>query len=231
MVFNKPDKCVQEDLKLPMKPFHFAQSLFVCARYKINYGVITANSLSYDIVSIIVSLTVISAFVYSKVNLTTSYFVNIGHIILVSIGYFMMCCNNIIQKHNNVLLAILTQKLQSFFKNKDLMKRFTIHNWICVIIYFVYYTFVHIYFYTVFGTNDLFDFLMNYCIPLFEMSVLHAAAFMKFLWECLGLWLEDVQKSDFSVQWTRDWDKMFEVYMDLLNIYKLTEQTFGPIVS
>lgn len=223
---------IQEDLE-PMKPFHIADALYVCAKYKINNGKITANSFRYDIASVFVCLIFLSVFVYSKLNLKSPVVVNIAHITLVCLGYFVNYCNNIIQKHKNVLLAFKTQRLQSFFNDSAFIKRFTTHNWSCVILSFLFYTFINLYSFIIFGVRDIFELFMNYCIPLICLRVLQAAGLMKFLSECLKFWLEDVRKLDFSVQWTNkhDWDKMFEVYVDIFKVYKLTEETYGPLVS
>lgn len=97
----------------------------------------------------------------------------------------------------------------------------------------MFHTSIDIYFFIVLGVRDVFELFMNYCIPLISLSVLQAVGFLKFSCECLKLWLEDVRNSDFLEQSTinKDCDKMFEVYMDILTVYKLTEDTFGPIVS
>lgn len=67
---------------------------------------------------------------------------------------------------------------------------------------------------------------------LFDVNVLHAAAVMKLVLKLLKVWLENMKRMVHAEQLEDlDWNKMFEVYVAILKVYKLTQNVFGPVVS
>lgn len=169
---EEPDNLVEEDLHTALKPFNTIQALHVCAKYKIKNGVITPNSLGYDVATIIASLSICCAFAFSQLSLYISI-LNVCNTIVFCMGFIINCFTNITQKQNNVSLIIIIQNIYKFFRNNEnVLKKTTIQNWIWVIVVYLFFTLLAMYYFFVFDHNGILAVLPIYYIAFFDISLL-----------------------------------------------------------
>lgn len=227
-----PGNMLERHLLSSLKPFNLMQTVFVASKYKIKNGYITSNGVCYDIISFFGSLIFINAFIYCRLIRDFNYR-NVGHIITFSFGYFVNWYFNTTLKQKNILLVNKIQKLcRSLTFDASFFNRFTFHNWTCVIGVNMYYILLICHLTYVFGFSVIYLAMCFYCYVIFDINMSYATAVVKFLCISLERWLEHVQKTGYSEKWIQDfiWDKLLDDYLDILDVYQLTENTLGPHV-
>lgn len=228
-----PENYIERDLQSSLKPFIFLQAMTGASKYKLKDGFITSNGFRYDIVSVIATFVLVNAIIYYRIANDFNY-ASVGHLITFSFGILVNWFSNIILKHRNILLVITIQKLcRSLNIETSFFKRFTFHNWMCVIAINVYFAFLIFESFYIFRFPLLYLAAFFYVYILFDINISYATAVLKLLRGCLKSWLKEIKKTGFSEEWVHDhfWDKMFSTYMDILEVYQLIRNSLGPHVS
>ena len=236
---------LEKDLQLVLTPMHIMLVLFFCAKYNIWNHKITPNSIQYSIFSVLATLTILSSCFYFMIGFSITehlmgfqYFQHLNKLyvyLLLVFGSFLNSCINIIQKRNNVFLVL---KIQNVFRNlkiKRVFKRFICSNWICVIVLNSFHILWVLYSYYNYELNviGIGISIMSYCFVSFDMTLLYAARIIKLLTEPLNNWVKNVKKSRCvgNFENERYWNKMFEVYMEILEVYEYIEKTIHQMVT
>lgn len=230
---EKPDNFIRRDLLSSLKPFNIMQALNLSAKYRITKGLITPNSLRYDIASIFGSPILMIAYFYYRLSINVDY-LNISYMTVLFIGYLINCFTHITQKHHNVSVVIEINRIHRSLKNHaKFFKNYKLHNWKCVILINSHYFLLISYAAYVYGITKLPWLLTNCCFIIFDINILYAAVYLKLLFQTLKLLRKDLEKSRFSEGYVcdRDLDRMFDIYMGILKAYRLIQKAFGPLVS
>lgn len=117
-----------------------------------------------------------------------------------------------------------------------IFKYFIIWNWICVSVIILTFLILNIYLNFTYGHFDLFQ-LFVYCCNLyfscFDINVLYATVVMKLVSESFKKWISDLRNLKFRSDLLSDryLNKMFDIFMDAFEAYRLTVANFRPLVS
>lgn len=228
-----PENLLNRELQLALKPFNLMQGALAASRYQIKNSFIIKNSFRYDVGSFFGSLILLSLFTYSKFKQPTGY-IKIMHIIVFWSGIIINWYSNFKEKHNNVLIVIKMQKICRSLKfDVNDLRRFIFHNWLCSFVDIISFILLSSDFILVIGFAYIFHVMIIFCYALFDANMLYSASVITFLCISLKHWLENLQKLVYSEKQIqdRDWDRMFEVYIDILEVYQLSENTLGKQVS
>lgn len=236
---------LEKDLKSAVIPMHIMLIVFFCAKYTIWNHKITPNSIQYSIFSILATLTILGICFYFMIGFSFTehltgfkYFQYLNKLyvfILLFIGTSLNCSINLIHRRSNVVLVL---KIQNVFRNlkiNEVFKGFICNNWICVIFlngFHITWVFYSSYNYELnvisYGIS-----IMSYFFVSFDMTLLYAAKMMKLLTKSLNNWIKNVKmaKCIDNFENERYWNKMFEIYMEIMDIYEYIEKTIQQMVT
>lgn len=222
---------IDKDLLTLLKPLNLMQALCLFDKYKIMKGMITPNSLRYNILSMLGStiVLIIAIFTQHKKN---SFGSTAFHSVVI-FGYVVNYYTHMARQNDNIILVIKIQELVSFL-NKDgsYIRYLTIYNWTWVILINFLNVLLAYFYLKVIVNISIFDFIRNYMVVHFDINVIYNAVFIKILCEFVRLWLEKVQKPGSSEERNDEyWKKMFHIYVKILKAYHLTERSFQLLVS
>ena len=233
---------VGKELQSALKPINMMQAVFFCAKYKIRGNMITKNSIFYNIMSVLSTFTFTCCCYFFTLGFSFSddvtgfqyiqHWARIYVYLVLVTGNLLNCWNNIIQQNNNI---VFIKKIQAVFTNlniNDHFKRFICSNWMNVLIVNFYHFAWMIFSYFVIDFMGFgFTFTNQIWITL-DVNILYATRIMKLLTKPLKSWVKNVKMSGLVEISEIDgyWETMFEVYLEILEAYKLFGIVFDQLV-
>lgn len=233
---------IEEDLQSLFKPLDMMQKLFICAKYSIKDNFITSNSRKYNCIGLLIvvifHILVFIQLVISIVNWkgasTTLGWCNFFDFFFFSLGFIINYCSIIIHCNSNALLVLKIQHVHRILKiDRRLYNSLVISNWAYVIILNVLYL-VGTFFYGLpFSFSNIVDLISGYSSISFDINVVYAIFFVNLLRRTLNVWIEEMQVSknfgDLSDE--AHLKVMYDLYLDILEAFKIFETTFCLLVS
>lgn len=239
-----PNNFLERNLQSALIPMHIMLVLFFCAKFNIWDHKITPTGVYHTIFSALSTLTILCGCFYFMLGSSFavfsggfSYFQYLNKVYVHFLLFFGICLNfyiNIIHKYNNVFVILKVQSIYQILKINEIFKRLVFSNWAYVItlncfhIAWVFYSYYD-YELNIVGVGISF---MSYCFVSFDMTLLYAARVMKLLTKPLECWVKTVKRSGRVANSENEcyWNTMFEVYMEILEVYEICEKTFHQMV-
>lgn len=231
-----PENLLEKDLQSALKPLNLMLAMFFLAKYKIRENMISTNRAIYDVISVVAALTILCGhFCLTLGTFSTKLdgFEFILHLtkwnafLLFILFSLLSCYTNIIEKDSNVLFVTRIQDVYRILKIYESFQHFILPNWVCVIALNCYHISWMVYNYFLFRPLGIANTFASYCFICVDMYILYASRLMKLMLNPLQDWIKNVQMSEFVKNSLNDfyWKTMFEVYMKIIDAYKLFEKT------
>lgn len=230
---------VDKDLQLVLKPLNLAQNLFFCAKFSIRDNFVTSNSRCYNYFSIFcailytiflsILLIISCVYLFSRTTVLIIILQMFYQAYSACFGYTVNIISNIVHCNNNVCLLLKIQHvLRSLKIDGRYLRRVLFFNWIAVVFISILYILGKI--------NENFKIEVNTIIIqsptiLFEVNILYATCIVKLLKKALNVWTAEVKMP--ITQGLEDkcyWNKMFKMYLNILESYDLFQKTFRLLV-
>ena len=238
------DNLVVKELQSVLKPMNMMQAVFFCAKYKIRDNMIMTNSVSYNVFSIFAMFIVTCGCYYFTFESPLrndemgikfyQHLVKVYIFIVICFGTFLNYCSNIMQRHSNILFVMKIQAIYTKIEINEVLKRVIIPNWISVLaldFYHIMYIAFSYFIIDFLGLKMGLSFT-TYVWLSYDMNVFYATRVMKILTETVKSWVKKVKNyEDVEHSQNEDyWKTMFDVYLEILEAYKLYGKTFHHLV-
>lgn len=235
------DNILGKDLQSVLKPMNMMLDMFFCSKYRIRNNIISSNSVFYDIISIVASVTFLLGFFYCTLGTFSINFYGFEYVLQLSKWYtfslfvflnILKCCANIIQKRSNMLFVLRVHDIYRILEINESFKHFIIPNWASVITLNCFHIFWMFYSYFMFRSMGFTNIFISYCFICVDMYILDAICLTKLLTKPLKNWVKMVQKSQCVQNSQNDcyWKTMYKVYVQILEAYKIFEKTTRAFV-
>lgn len=236
-----PDKTkmIDKNLQSMLRPLNMTQDIFLCAKYKIRDGIISANTSRYGLVSFVGLFIVIFSHLHTLwFDLTLGFtgrlgrFVKVGYTtyaVFIVLGFLMHYYLNMKHRHTCVELLIKLQNAHKIIKIDA--KEYAKTNWVIVValncVFFVWLTV----FYSTLQVQ-LSQVIKIYFTIIFDFNLIYVARLLKLFRICLEAWIKNVNNSGHIWEPENEhWIRIFNAFMDILEAYQLLEKTLGALVS
>lgn len=232
---------INKQLQSILKPINILHTFLSSNKYKIRDNVITPNSFRDCFLSLIPVLIIISCSIYSlKLTYTTfpsgtlNLVIRTSYTISVVSDGIVSCLNylaNVKNRQNNVLLISKLLNPGMLFKING--KKHLIINWASIVTVICFYILFDLYFwYSIEGLNVVDIIITTYFIT-FDLNLIYVTRLLNLLSCYLESWIQDVKSFGYTAEVDNEiyWIKMFDVFSDVLEAYKLIQKTFEKLVS
>ncbi|PZC77064.1 hypothetical protein B5X24_HaOG200713 [Helicoverpa armigera] len=235
---------IDEDLQSVLKPLNFMQAVFFLSKYSIRNNLIKPNSLIYDLISVtcllmfrIVSIYRIIIFSFASKWTPLLQFLYVSQIldsIFYSVGFLLNNYINIVYSKINIGLVLKLQFVHKVLNiNRHKLRPLIIYNWIFAISVYSYFIIFNLYMWLKFPNPSYYALILVFSALAFDINIVYALLLIKLLTQMLRIWLVEIQEltnvgmsgSDESY-----WNKMFDVYKNILEAYKTVEELFKLLV-
>lgn len=232
---------INKDLQSILKPLNMMQSLFMCAKYKIRDGLITANNLSYCFLSVLALILVGIINVYTMYLEITSdettpvlsivvWIDYISNAIFVMLSFSLTYYTNMIYRYDNVLLFLKVQNANKILEI-DSRKQMRI-NWLVIVFLISLYFFSLLYFCCAFEGIGVWEVTALGFDMLMDINLIYASRFLNLLRNYLAVWVKVVNSTQLTGEIDDgSWNKLFTAFMDIVEAYQLLAKTFRGLVS
>ena len=237
---------IETDLHSLLRPLNLMHDAFLYAKYSIRDNVISSNTYLYNFLTVFCILLfwcydlyhLISVFIqiseqwgiykwFYRLSNTFDWFVYLC-------GHLMNSFLNIVQSNFNIILVLKIQHvIRDLQINSKKLKCFTASNWTWVTSLNIIWICYVISFFCVFPNIALVDCISLYTCIVFDVNVIYALTLLKLLEKMTRVWIAEVLRTRNMEESEREeyWKLMFNVYMNILQIYTIIEMTFRQLVS
>lgn len=235
---------IDKNLQSFLLPLNYMQSCFVLSKYKISHNFITPNGLVYHMISflglIAVMLLHTCPLIMKKItSLKMSEMVLLGSIfnlVFHNTSYVVIYILNAINGLDNIKLIIKIQGAHQIISMPEkVLKKYTIWNWLHVIIKYPSYTII----------LSLFVYFMELCniykisyiisIMYFDCNIIYSSRLMKLLTIEMNYLKERIKinpKQENGSRHTKlNYKKITQAYLDLLSAFDRFKKVFRFTVS
>ena len=237
---NKVDK----DLQSMLFPLNLMQYIMFCPKYRIKDNIITPNSLISNVISLIVTIIFICAFIHCTYNMVAIAEQNIGsdrdfmsYFSFYNCAFFCFGCTlnfliGIFHTKTNIQFVLTYQEVHRFLNDKTSIVKFVVWNWIIVVGIVGFYAIIVTCFHTLMGTPFK-SVYAAYIMMAFDFNMVYVIRVIQFLENKIVLW--NIRNVNF--QETEDMNeennctRMFQAYVQILECYDIYKESFQPFVS
>ena len=234
---------LDRDVQRIFYPLNFPLILLFSSKYAIRDNYITPNG-KIRIISSLLSVCYVfvtciycmyfegtdnscTRFYKDIISSVLAYFDFINFIISVGMIFIL----NMLHSQNNILLIGLIQTIHKGIDFKSIMGS-VIGNWISVVISFGGNCFIWLVLYTQFSNMHLPQLIRNYILVEIDMHCVYAIRIMALLTKYLNEWIKTILKlAELQENNTLFCIKLFNIYRNILNAYKLYTTIFQVLVS
>lgn len=229
-------------------PLNYMQSCFVLSKYKISNNFITPNGLVYHVLSFLGLIAVIFLHTYPLLtrkitNLKMSELIYLGSIfnlLFHDTSYVIVYILNTINGLDNIKLIIKIQGAHHILSMpKNVLKKYTICNWLHVIIKYPSYTMIlslYVYFVELLNIYKIFYLIST---MYFDCNIVYAARLMKLLTIEMNYLKERIKRysiispeqENVSKQRKLNFKKITQAYLDLISAFDKFKKVFRFSVS
>lgn len=234
-VKNIVDKAVDKDLQSMLFPLNLMQYVMFCPKYSIENNIITPNGLIITFVSMIATLTFILLFFYRTVMLIFYrdfigkteflYVTSLYDTFFYCSGFIINFVFGVIHTKKSVDFVLTFQKVHRFLTSEASFNRFIVWNWVTVIVALTGHSSIFTVFCRLVDLPYVSVFLCH-LVVVFDFHIIYAFRGVQLLKNKVIVWSMQIQHTN-----VEDWTKMFQVYVDILECYKIHQECFQYFVS
>ena len=241
----RPRNVIAKYAQSVLRPFDLLAELSIVSRYKIRDGFITPNSFFYNVVSGVWSLALLFAYFFSTfrkfftAGLEGYTFVKLYTNILIFSLYLSenvaTYFTNVMQRYDNVILALRIQNICDIFKaDGKSLKKYILLNWI-YLSSLVFFQVIWIISYSV-GFSSVVspdETITNMFYLIFDSNLLCFGRLLRLILQPLKVWVDDARKSSGIAVSESEfyWKRKFRVYMDIVEAYEIVGKNYETLVS
>ncbi|KAH9640144.1 hypothetical protein HF086_018386 [Spodoptera exigua] len=229
LLYNVVDKEFQSALR----PLALMQRLFICAKFSIRDNFIASNTATYNYIGLSCALIFRSFMLYYLISTINQMIgitsllslCDIDDFIFFSVGFIINYYSNIIQCNNNVFLILKLQNvIRSLQIDVKVMKFFVITNWCYIIALNCVFILSNTYYCMFHVVGNAWDHLSSFTSITFDINIVYASFILSLLRRLVISWIEEFQSNGDSNNECY-WNAMFDLYVNILEAYKLLKIT------
>ena len=242
--YNIPlDNMVDKDVQAMLLPLNLMHNILMCPKYRIKDDSIYPNTLAVKLIGLCGTIVAISSFLYRAYALFVGKtirkyisltFINaVVDVLLYSCGFTINYVINVLQTKRNISFVLKFQDVHRFLNKKKTFNCFIIRNWVSVIFVMSFNIFIVTFFYTIMHLASFYLFC-GMAILCFDVNIMNAIMLIKLLSEKVKLWnfqAVNCQKTGHSGSDYYYCNKMFEVYVNILECFDIYRNTYQQMVS
>lgn len=230
---------VTVDVQAILRPLNLMQRILFCPKYTIRNNHISPNNFLTTLLSVLASLACMVTLGFLLFNLyfdedTALYsdkyllVLFVFEITFYSVGFFLNTIATVTKTSDNIDFVLFIQELVILLKFSS--EKYTIFNWICVILVSVFFVTFPICCFMLYENKYVTYSWCNLLLLNFDVNIIYAISSVNLLQRTSVSWNNFVINSDGS----RDQHmcrRLFKAYNQILKCYNICHHTFGVLVS
>nr|QZH55060.1 gustatory receptor 27 [Achelura yunnanensis] len=211
-------------------PFNVIEKMFFLSKCKIQNNFVTPNRFMDNVISLIFVSTVsllhvvslISHLVSNNAQTVTLIVVAFINLLLYCTGFFLHFICKVVNTNVNVEFLLKLQHIyHCLYKTETCIKSAVLKSRLQVY-FLVISNFVAIFWAMYFELANYIDIIIVFVLLHFDVDMIYASMMIQMIEQFTMRWLEMLD----SIEENNDWNKLFEVYLDLLQAYELFKKIF-----